>query len=100
MEDRSRKLPLVIFTRENSVFIPRSEERGHKNLPNDKFFSTVQIESICKRQYKFDLKIKLVMAWEENIVGKGENTGYRIFSFSHNVFKGFLLGSWKFAIVW
>ena len=37
----------------------------------------------------------------QNIVRKGENAGYSIFSFSHNVFKTSLFsGSFKLAIVW
>ena len=37
----------------------------------------------------------------ENIVGKGENAGSTIFSFSHNVFEGlFSTGSLKPVIVW
>ena len=40
---------------------------------------------------KVTQKLKFVMGWMENIVGKGENACYlSIFSFSHNVFNSFL----------
>ena len=60
------------------------------SLANYKNFTQVQIQSSCRRQNKYDRKLKFVMEREENSVRKGENAGTSIFSFSHTVFKGFL----------
>ena len=41
-------------------------------------FRLIQIESICRRQIKFE-KLILVLLRVENIVRKGENAGYQHF---------------------
>ena len=62
------------------------------SLPNKKNLRLVRIESICRQQNKCDENLKFVLGRVENIVGKGENAVYQHnFSFSHNVFKWFLI---------
>ena len=50
-------------------------------------FRLIHIESICRWQNKWDWKIEVCLGKVENILGKGENAGTSIFSFSQNVFK-------------
>ena len=42
-------------------------------------FRLVQIGSICTQQNKCALKTEILLAWVENIVGKGGNAGYQHF---------------------
>ena len=67
---------------------------GKMSLPNDKNFTLVEIESICRQQNKWYSKLKFVFGSVENIVGK-ENADNRYFSFPHNFFKKLLFkGRW------
>ena len=42
-------------------------------------FRLVQIESICRRQIKYNINLKFVLGRKENMVGKGGNAGYQHF---------------------
>ena len=44
-------------------------------LSNNKHYSLVRFERLCRRQDKCDSRIKLFRGRKKNIVGKGENAG-------------------------
>ena len=54
-------------------------------LPNDKILDMSKFKGFADDTLMLGQIVRI-----ENIVGKGENAGYRIFSFSHNVFKRLL----------
>ena len=62
-------------------------------------FRLVQIESICRRYNKCELKIEIALGRVENIVGKRENAGYQHFLLFPQCFqKVFLSGSFKIGL--
>ena len=64
-------------------------------------FRLVQIERICRRQNKCNLKLKYALGRIEKIVGKGENAGYQHFLlFPQSFQKASYTGSSKVLIVW
>ena len=63
-------------------------------------FRPIQIESICRRQFKCESKLKFALGMVKNIVEKGENAGYQHFLLFPQCFqKAFLFGSLKVGIV-
>ena len=60
------------------------------SLPNDKVLDWSKFKAFAEDKIIQTKKLKIVFGRVENIVGEGENAGYSIFSFSHNVFKSFL----------
>ena len=60
-------------------------------FPERQIFRLVQIESICRRQYKSDRKNEIFLEMVETIVGKGENAAYQHFLLFSTIFsKGFI----------
>ena len=58
------------------------------SLPNNKFLDQSNFKAFADN-ILYVVQIMICVSYMvENIVGKGENAGYHIFSFSHNVFKG------------
>ena len=55
-------------------------------LPNEKFLDWSKLKAFADDEIKVLKMMNFVLNRVENIVGKGENA--RIFSLSHNVFKG------------
>ena len=60
-----------------------------KPFPNDKILNWSKFKAFADDKINGGKKLETVdLHWRaENIVGKGENAGYSIFSFSYNVFK-------------
>ena len=62
-----------------------------KSVPNDENFGLVQIESICKRQDKYDTKTKICFGKSRKTLSEKEKMLVtRIFSISNSVFKRLL----------
>ena len=73
------------------------QTKNINSFTNDKIFSLVQIESICRRQKMMIFVLDRV----ENIVGKGENAGYKHFlPFPHCFPRPSSLGSLKVEMMW
>ena len=60
-----------------------------KSLSNDKFLDWFKLKAFADDNLNLTEKLKFVLSWMENIVGKGEMLVTSIFSFSHNFSKGF-----------
>ena len=60
------------------------------SLPNDKILDVTKLKTIAEDKISVAQMMISVFDGIENIVGKRENVGYQIFSFSHNVFKSLL----------
>ena len=60
-----------------------------KAFADDKSNVTLKKKWVGGRVENILGKLKIVLRRVENIVGKGENAGFSIISFSHNVFKRF-----------
>ena len=68
------------FPHTHNFFHPVKKEITSFNLrPNDKNLGGNQIGSICRRQYHVANMLISLFDRVENIVGKGENTGYQHF---------------------
>ena len=61
------------------------------SLPNDKILDRFKLNAYADDEINVAEKLEFVFGRVEKIVGKGENAGISIFSFSHNVFKRLLL---------
>ena len=57
------------------------------SLPNDKILDLSKVKAFAADNLNVYQKLKFALGRVETIVGKGENAGTSIFSFSHNVFK-------------
>ena len=53
-------------------------------LPNNKFFHWCKLKAFADDTLSVAEKLKFILGWVENIMGKGENAGL------HNVFKRLL----------
>ena len=60
--------------------------------PNDKILDVTKLNAFADDKVNVAQMLVSVFDRIENIVGKGENAGYKHFSFSHYVFKGFFFG--------
>ena len=49
------------------------------SLPNNKIFRLVQVEAFADNKIKVTQKLKFVLGWVEDILGKGENAGNQHF---------------------
>ena len=58
-----------------------------KPLPLNKYVDPFKFKVSANDKTKSHAKMKIYFGMVENILGKGENAGSSIFSFSHNVFK-------------
>ena len=47
-----------------------------KSLPNNKFLDWSNLKAFAYDKINMTQKLKFVLGWVENIVGKGENAGY------------------------
>ena len=54
------------------------------SLPDDKILDWFKLKAFADENFSIS-----ICDMVENIVRKGENAGYQLFSFSHNVFKSF-----------
>ena len=71
------------------------------SLLNNKNFDRSKLKSFADDKLNLNKKSKLVLGRVENIVGKGENTGYQHFLLFQQCFqKASLLKSLKVGIVW
>ena len=57
------------------------------SLPNDKILDWSKLKAFADDKINVTEKLKFVLKRVENILGKGENAGYRHFLFSNYVFK-------------
>ena len=64
---------------------PSCTDIFNPHIPNNKYFILVQKENIWRRQINVTWRQEFFIGWVENIAGKGENTGYSIFSRSYGV---------------
>ena len=62
------------------------------SLPNNKILDVTKLNAFADDKVNVAQMLVSVFDRIENIVGKGENAGYKHFSFSHYVFKGFFFG--------
>ena len=86
--------------RSTSIFLFTWMDRLN-SFTNNKFFTLVQIESICRRQYKCARKKETFLGGAENIVGKGENSVYQHFLIFPQCFqKASFTRSLKVGILW
>ena len=70
------------------------------SLPNDKFLDWAKLKVFADDKINMTEKLKLVLGWAENIVGKGENAGYQHFLLFPQCFqKPSYTGSLKVVIV-
>ena len=70
-------------------------------LPNDKILGWSKLKVFADDKINVTEKLKFVLEWVENIVGKGENAGYRHFLLFPQCFqKASLSRSLKVGIVW
>ena len=51
------------------------EKKPSNSLPNDKIFNFSKLKACADKK----IRLKFVMEWVENIMGKGENAGYHHF---------------------
>ena len=58
------------------------------SLPNDKILAWSKLKAVADD--KIDIKMISLLERVENIVGKGENTGYKHFLLFHSVFQTLL----------
>ena len=58
------------------------------SLPSHKILDLSKLKAFTDNKINLNEKLKLVFGREENTLEKGQNTGYKHFSFSYNVFKG------------
>ena len=66
---------------------------GFNTLPNDKLSDLLQIESLCRRQYKCDSKVDVCCRMSRKRCGKRRKCCLPAFSpFPHNVLKSFFSG--------
>ena len=61
------------------------------SLPNNKVLDWSKLKALADDKINVTEKLNFVLGKVENIVGKGENAGTSIFSFSYNVFKRLLI---------
>ena len=64
--------------------------RNGLTLPIHKILDQSKFKAFADDKMNVTKELKFVLGRVENIVGKGENAGYKLFSFSHNVFKRLL----------
>ena len=70
-------------------------------LPNDKIFCLSKLKAFADDKINETQKLRYILEWIENIVGKGENAGYQHFLLFPQCFqKSSFSGSSKGGIVW
>ena len=57
----------------------------YNSSPNNKLLDWSKLKAFADKKNK-DEKLKFLLGWVKNKVGKGENAGYQHFLFSHTVF--------------
>ena len=57
------------------------------SLPNDKILDWTKFKAFADDKWNAIEKLKLVLGWVENMVGKGENAGFQHFLLFNYVFK-------------
>ena len=71
------------------------------SLPNDKILDWTKFKAFADDKWNAIEKLKLVLGWVENMVGKGENAGFQHFLLFQLCFqKASFLGSLKVGTVW
>ena len=71
------------------------------SLPNNKILDWSKLKAFADDKINVTEKLKLILERVENIVGKGENAGYRHFLLFPQCFqKPSYTGSLKVGIVW
>ena len=60
------------------------------SLPTDKILGYSKLKTFTDDKINATQKLKFVMAWAENIVGKEENAGYQHFLLFQQFFESFL----------
>ena len=73
------RLLYQIFCKKKSVFEPCSGKRRVTSLPNDKISDRSKLKAFADDKINVIEKMKFVFGRVENIVGKGENAGYKHF---------------------
>ena len=82
-------IPAFALFPKKKVFksFPVSFSRPLTLLPNNKTLDWSKLKAFADEKLKVAEIMTFVFYSIENIVGKGENAGYSIFSFSHDVYK-------------
>ena len=72
--------------------------QANNSLPNNKILDWSKVKAFVDDKLNVINKLKFVLGWVENIVGKGENSGFQRFLTMFS--QAFFLGSLKVGIVW
>ena len=71
------------------------------SLPNNKIMDWSKLKAFADNKLNATVKLKFVLEWIENIVGKGENADFQHFLLYPQSFqKASFLGLLKVGIVW
>ena len=82
-------------------YFSHHENKQFNSLPYDKFSDWFKLKACADDKINFSKKSKYVLGWVENIVGKGENAGYKHFLLFPQCFpKLSQSGSLKIGTVW
>ena len=65
-------------------------KKGLNSLPHNKFLDRFKLKAFADNKVNVDEKLNFVLGKEENIVWKGENSGYQHFLLFLHVFKRLL----------
>ena len=70
-------------------------------VPKDKMLDWPKLKAFANNEINLTQKLKFVLEWVENIVGKGENAGNQHFLLFPQCFQKTFISRWlKVMIVW